>query len=397
MKQRRTRSPSELSVPRAYVNWILFSDQFVPIASNCGFDLVSTSPDAVKSHSPVVNISTSGYLYVYCSNESNVDVYFDNLQLIHTRGPLLETNDYYPFGLTMAGISDKAIKSQYPTNKLRYNGKELQNQEFSDGSGLEEYDYGARLHDAQLGMWHNVDPHSPNSTNFSPYTYANNNPITFIDPNGMDTHLSGAAAQDFLKTIQEMSSHTVDVYDHLAQLKMADHGGESHDNFTVKAIYPIFESITPNIYGHTEYAINKLKYPSILTKDNPKFTQDKRDIALAPWARGKRPDGFSVDEYPYASTKEGGLGTGRPASTFYAPIREQVIQSIAIGALMLYLNENDQFLVLLINKDRHPQPYGPAYYIEEKDGKRTPSSKLIFAPEAQPQYKPSPSPILGSN
>ena len=46
----------------------------------------------------------------------------------HVRGPLLETNDYYPFGLTLAATSDMAMKSPYAPDKYRFNGKELQNQ-----------------------------------------------------------------------------------------------------------------------------------------------------------------------------------------------------------------------------------------------------------------------------
>lgn len=82
----------------------------------------------------------------------------------------------------MAGLSSQAagkLQSQH-----KYNGKEEQRKELSDGRGLEWTGYGARLYDQQIGRWHSEDNLSEKYISITPYNYCTNNPINFIDMDG---------------------------------------------------------------------------------------------------------------------------------------------------------------------------------------------------------------------
>ena len=94
--------------------------------------------------------------------------------------------NYYPFGLTMAGLQDQALKTNYSENKYRYDqGNEMQNKEFGDGTGLELYETSFRSFDPQLGRFAQIDPLSEKSNYFSVYQYGANNPVLENDPSGL--------------------------------------------------------------------------------------------------------------------------------------------------------------------------------------------------------------------
>ena len=115
-------------------------------------------------------------------------MFFDNLQVSHTRGPLLEEDHYYPFGLTMAGISDKTVKAQYAENKYRFIG-----QLYDDDLGWDTYQMKYRTMDPQLGRFWQVDPLATQYVYNSTYAYAEDRVVNGIDLEGAEYFMPDAA------------------------------------------------------------------------------------------------------------------------------------------------------------------------------------------------------------
>ena len=118
-----------------------------------------------------------------------------------TGGTIESQKDYYPFGMTIAEYNGSVVD-------YGYNGKELQN-DLINNKKLYWYDYGARFYDPQIGRWTTPDPLAETSRRWNPYNYALNNPIRFIDPDGMEVYetidayvFTGQDAQDLFRQLQ---------------------------------------------------------------------------------------------------------------------------------------------------------------------------------------------------
>jgi RHS repeat-associated protein len=88
---------------------------------------------------------------------------------------LLSAVDYYPFGLQMP---ERGVSGGY---RYGFNGKEKDDEMHREG---DTYDFGARIYDSRLGRWLSLDPLQAKYPSFTPYSFVNNSPLIFIDPDG---------------------------------------------------------------------------------------------------------------------------------------------------------------------------------------------------------------------
>ncbi|WP_339881304.1 DUF6443 domain-containing protein [uncultured Algoriphagus sp.] len=164
-------------VPEAYMAYALYDSDSTLYDQG----KVTLSRRARNKHEELtkkIAVSKDGYIETYLVNETSDDVWFDQFSVTST-GPLIVQETHYdPWGVELSGLGYQygGIK----VNPYLYNGKEA-----NGHLGVNMYDFGARMYDPAIGRWFVMDPMAEQMHRHSPYNYAYNNPMRFIDPDGM--------------------------------------------------------------------------------------------------------------------------------------------------------------------------------------------------------------------
>lgn len=122
-------------------------------------------------------IANGKYEYNYTDHLGNLRLSFRDSTTAGAPPVVIQENHYSPFGLSLKGVDFQ--------NTAPDNYKFSQNEQQND-FGINLYDFGARFSDPTTGnRFLQIDPLAEISRRFSPYIYANSNPLRFIDPDGM--------------------------------------------------------------------------------------------------------------------------------------------------------------------------------------------------------------------
>ena len=181
--------------PKAYMNWLVFDKKFNFLSQYSGYvrmtDIAreygqNTPHERMKS--PSITIQEQGYVYIYFSNEESVplEVYFDDFSVVNRQSPIVQTVDYFPFGLPF----DQQFRENSIPSSKKYNS--MREQSVLGLGWLEPLKY--RTYDAAQARFMQVDPVVKDHESL--YAWNTNNPLLFSDPFGADSVQRAKALQE---------------------------------------------------------------------------------------------------------------------------------------------------------------------------------------------------------
>jgi RHS repeat-associated protein len=108
-----------------------------------------------------------------------MEVYFDDFKVTQTKSPVIQSEDYYPFGLTF---------NSYTRENSLINKFKFQSQEHIDDLGLNWDSFKWRNHQPDIGRFFNVDPLADKYVYNSPYAFSENQVVAHRELEGLEKY-----------------------------------------------------------------------------------------------------------------------------------------------------------------------------------------------------------------
>jgi RHS repeat-associated protein len=179
--------------------------------------------------------------------------------------------DYYPFGM----VARSAVSPQ--VYRYGFNGQEHED-DINSGGG--DYDFGARIFDPRIARWLAIDPLVKKYPYLSPYNFAVNNPIFYIDRDGKDK----TTYYTIITDQGTATFHTV-----------------TDNKVMASVVYSMSEHDYVVVYNHVEQYITLDLRTNIKPEENQTHAGAEvrgESISFSFWAKQKYKDiGKKADEY----------------------------------------------------------------------------------------------------
>jgi RHS repeat-associated protein len=182
-----------------------------------------TFTDGVNKGEPYWN--WSNYTYIVPDNTG----YDDG---VVTEADIKHINHTYPFGMAMEGNWNNTGTAN--NNRYLYNGKQ-----WNDDFGMGWYDYGARFYDPSIARWSAVDPLAEKYQRWSVYNYCLDNPVKFIDPDGMEVAGMSTTIGTKAMTMEEQMQAHEEAKLRAQELKQKEYNSEHQSIMPINLKYHI--------------------------------------------------------------------------------------------------------------------------------------------------------------
>jgi RHS repeat-associated protein len=167
------RNTLPAGVPEAYLKYIAYDKDWKVVAS--GEKAVSTlAQQSWEELRLGYEAQQDGYVEVFVANGSGTNVYFDDIQVKHGQGMVVQENHYYAFGKEIPELH--YLNGASKNYRNAYQGQYAEKDEETGYNNFE-----LRMYDSRIGRWLSTDPYRQYA---SPYMGMGNDPINRSDSDG---------------------------------------------------------------------------------------------------------------------------------------------------------------------------------------------------------------------